>query len=569
MNSCHPRLWVLLSLIVIASFAVRVAALAYLRTGAIENEGAEYARIAQNLRNGVGYVGIAVPGPEVNFPPLFPALIAGTSFVTHSYEWAGRLVALVMGALLPLPMFGIALRLFNRRVGFIAATLSVLHPLLVYLSFAVYSEGPYYTILLSAVYVVVWALDQYSTRLWLLVGVAFGLSYLIRAEASPIFAIAVLLGIITAKGDRTVQWKRAVFAIVAFLALALPEVIYIYKSTGKVRLEVKSAIFFYTARRVSAAQRTPGVPYDSPGGEHEVPSPEPSQDSGHWEQQWALYGIDADLKETGVAMRSFVSSVREGQMTLKDLLLFGREVFRNAPGLFRRLSSDWLGAPLLPALALLGALRRPWRGPRASSRLFVMLVAAVPFVANTIALAPGLPRYSFVLVPLLCIWAANGLFEVGLWAKASSAAAGWRLLARPVVSQCIVPGLMGLAVIISPAKAVGRLDEFSESARVEKEVGLWIGRQQSVGVRIMDTQLPLTYHAGAQFSHFPYCTAELALRYLDAAHVDYIVLRKGAVFTKYYEEWLNRGIPDRRAELLHLPSGADAKFVVYRYHRTG
>lgn len=35
-----------------------------------------------------------------------------------------------MGALLPLPVFGIASRLFNRRVGFIAAMITLLHPLL-------------------------------------------------------------------------------------------------------------------------------------------------------------------------------------------------------------------------------------------------------------------------------------------------------------------------------------------------------------------------------------------------------------------------------------------------------
>ena len=92
---------------VAASFAVRAAAWAYWQTGAIESEGAEYARIAENLRSGVGYVGLVTPGAQLNFNPLFPLLIAGTSFVTHNYELAGRVVALIMGALLPLPVFGI------------------------------------------------------------------------------------------------------------------------------------------------------------------------------------------------------------------------------------------------------------------------------------------------------------------------------------------------------------------------------------------------------------------------------------------------------------------------------
>ena len=169
-NNRPRHLWLLLALMVVASLAVRVAAWAYWQTGTIESEGAEYARIAENLRNGIGYVGLVTPGSELLFNPLFPLLIAGTSFITHNYELAGRLVALIMGALLPLPVFGIGSRLFNRRVGVIAALLTMLHPLLVYLSFTVLSEGPYTALLLLAIYLVIRALDISSTRLWVLVG---------------------------------------------------------------------------------------------------------------------------------------------------------------------------------------------------------------------------------------------------------------------------------------------------------------------------------------------------------------------------------------------------------------
>ena len=76
MNDRRLRFWVLLSLIVVASFTVRLAAIAYWRTGAIDKEGAEYARLAENLRNGVGFVGIAMPGTQLLFNPLYPLLIA-------------------------------------------------------------------------------------------------------------------------------------------------------------------------------------------------------------------------------------------------------------------------------------------------------------------------------------------------------------------------------------------------------------------------------------------------------------------------------------------------------------
>lgn len=566
------RVWLLLAIIVVASFAVRVAAWAYWQTGTIESEGSEYARLAENLRNGVGYVGLVTPGSQLNFNPLFPLLIAATSLITHNYELAGRLVALVMGALLPLPVFGIGSRLFNRRVGFIAATLTLLHPLLVQLSFSVYSEGPYSTLLLCAVYLVVRGLDDSSTKLWLLAGGAFGLSYLLRAEATALFVIAVLFALVATEGTRKVRCMRALGAIAVYLLLALPVVIFLYRSTGKVMLEGKSKIFFYTGKRMLAAEKHPGVDYQSPGGEHEVPSPAPNVESGYqWWEKWALYGIDSNLKGMGFPMRPHAEVIRESQITIKDLVvLLGKGVRQNAPMLFQRLSSDWLGAPLLPALALLGAFRRPWRGPQASSRLFVMSVGVAPVLATFFALWSE-TRYYFILVPLLCIWAANGLVEVGSWISASSAAAGWTVVARPAVSRCIVPGFVGLAMVVSPAKGVRKQYVFSDSDvsnRIDKEVGWWIGRQQDHPVKIMDLSLPLTYHAGAQFTYFPYCTDDLALRYLDAAQVDYVVLRRHEKFTRYYDEWLAHGIPDHRAELLQLPSAAAAdKFVIYRWHR--
>ncbi|HEV2732026.1 MAG TPA: glycosyltransferase family 39 protein [Terriglobales bacterium] len=571
MSERNRRVGVSLILLVVVSFAVRIAAWAYCGTGAIESEGAEYARLAENLRSGVGYVGIVVPCPQLNFNPLFSLLIAGTSFVTHNYEWAGRLVALIMGALLPLPVFGIACRLFNPRVGFIAAILTVLHPVLVNLSFTIFSEGPYATLFLSSVHLVIVALRRPSLRLWLLVGASFGLTWLLRGEASAAFMIAVLFVGLAAQADLMARCKGVLAAIAVFVLVALPEVIFIYKSTGKLRLEGKSTIFFYTGKRILAAERNPEVDYESSGGQHEIPSSAPNVVSWQrWEEKWAFYGIDSHLKGMGFPMRRQPEVVRETQIKLKDLFtLIERGVRQNTQVLFLRLSSDWLGAPFLPALALLGAFRRPWRQPQATSRLFVLVVGAAPLFATFFALWSE-ARYYFIFVPLLSIWAANGLFEIGLWTKSSSAAAGWQFLARPALSQVIIPGLIAVAMIMLPAKKVRRLESFEEGApstRIEKEVGMWIGRQQDHSVRIMDLSIPLAYHAGAQFAYFPYCTDDLALRYLDAVEVDYVVLRHGEQFTKYYEDWLTHGIPDHRAELLHLSIPGSDKFVVYRWHR--
>jgi len=245
-----------LGLIVVGALAIRVAAaLTWWRPGAIGQEGAEYARIAENLRNGLGYVGIGTPGTELIMPPLFPLLISLSSMFTGDYEWAGRLVAIVLGAALPLPVYGIASRLFDRPAAITAALIAACHPLFIGLSISVLSEGPYATLLLSAVYAVLRALDDRSTtKDWCLVGATFGLAYLTRQEAVAPLLIAVFFALVATPGTRVLKCKRGMAALVAFFVLASPQIAILYRATGHLRLEGKSAINFAIGSRMLAGQ---------------------------------------------------------------------------------------------------------------------------------------------------------------------------------------------------------------------------------------------------------------------------------------------------------------------------
>jgi 4-amino-4-deoxy-L-arabinose transferase-like glycosyltransferase len=564
-----PRWFWTLGLLAVASFAVRVAALKYWGTGTISADGVEYASIAENLRKGIGYVSIMTPGRELNLPPLFPLLIAVASFVTSSYSNAGRLVSFVFGTLLPLPVFGIALRLFNRRTAWVAAALTILHPLLVNLSFTVWSEGPYMTLLLTAVYLVLRALERSTTWIWALSGLIFGLAYLIRPEAVATMLLAVVFGLAATEGSLAIRGKRVIVALAVFAALVAPEVVYLYRSTGAVRLEAKSAILYYLSSRVFAAQASIEGNHTSTDAYDQMSSLPDEESWEPWPVKWASNAINANLEPTGVWMRPNADVVRETRPNPKLLAQIVRTAVRqNAPQFLEALSSKWLGAPFLPALALLGAVWRPWRQPLASSYLFVTLVPALAIVA-TFSNIFHYPRFYFVLVPFLLIWAANGLVQVGQWAKTSTAAArGWL---NPAAAAWIVPGLLALGAIIYPVRAVRGLYEFfsdSSYTLIDKQVGMWIRQQQDGPVRIMDLQLNIAFAADEQFANFPYCSSDLALRFLDSAKVDYVVLRPHEKFTRYYQDWAANGIPDPRAKLVYMSSGATTdKILVYRWNR--
>jgi len=543
------------ALIVAVSLAVRVAAFIHWGAGAIESEGAEYARIAENLRHGLGYVGIVTPGPELMFPPLYPLLIAAFSFLTRDYLWAGRLVSLLFGALLPLPAYGIASRLFNRRVGLIAAALFVFHPLFISLSYSVLTEGPYATLLLSAVYLVLCALDRPTLPIWSFVGAAFGVAYLLRPEAVAPLTIAVFLAPVATDGSLFTRGKRAAVAILAFLVLASPEVIFLYKNTGHLRLEAKSAVTSPLAVLILNKEAGRG------------PAGMPALDYNE-AIKWGSAAVDADMRRIGIWLRPEVDVARD-PISARDLARIVRAAIRqNTPLFLQALSSRWLGAPFLPALALLGAFRRPWRRSTAAKHFYFALVPATAILASFVVLWI-FTRYYFAIVPFLLIYAANGLAAIASWTKASFAT--WQRTGASGLVPWIVPSVLGVVLLIYPAKDIRALYEFREGSsanQVVRDAGLWIKAQQKAPVTIMDRATPLAFHADAQFVYFPYCSGDLALRFLDDAKVDYVVLRRNENFTPYYNEWLAKGIPDRRAELVYVSSGEDpGQILIFRWHR--
>jgi len=543
-----PKSIVWVTIIVLVGLAIRIMAIAHWGTGAIESEGTEYARIAQNLRSGIGYVGLTSPGLELVFPPLYPFLIAVASFLTPDYEWAGRIVSLTFQTLLPLPVFGIASLLYGRRTGFAAAILIILSPLLVNLSFMVLSEAIYLPLILTATYLVLLALNSSSTRHYCVLGLVFGLAYLTRQEAVASLLIALFLTVCLGKGSTTARCKRAAAALALFSAVALPEVVYLYHATGQIRLEAKSPIFFMEQVRSAIARQN-----------HEaIP------------EEWAEHAIDADLQRTGTKNRPEADVIRDttvhSSQATRNLKMGMRQ---NIPIFLAQLDSRWLGGPFLPALAFLGAVRRPWRRRLFAGHLFVVLVPLAA-VAATFSFSGWTDnRYYFLLIPFLSIWAASGLVALGAWAKASAMQVGWPRFA-PEFMQWAAPGVIVLLLALYPISGVRSLYDLQQDSRrtqYVKQMGSWIREQGNHPATIMDLSTPLAFYAGANWVHFPYCDGSLALRFLDAAKVDYVVLRQSEKYTPYYQDWVTHGIPDPRAEPIYQRTDSEGtRITLVRWH---
>jgi hypothetical protein len=82
----------------------------------------------------------------------------------------------------------------------------------------------------------------------------------------------------------------------------------------------------------------------------------------------------------------------------------------------------------------------------------------------------------------------------------------------------------------------------------------------------MDGTPAIGFYAGASDWPLPYCNGETALRYIEKKNPDFIVLQSAnAGVFPYVRDWLEKGIPDKRAQLVFQATAPDGGIAqVYR-----
>ena len=536
-----------LLLVLLLAFALRLLSATFLM-GSIDYEGAEYARIAENLLNGNGYVGIALPGKELMFPPLFPLLIAAVSLLTHQSEVAGRLISVTMGTLLVLPVYFITVHLYNRKVANVAAVLTACHPLLLGFASTVYSETTYLTLVLSGAYWSLRCLSLQTARAFLFAGVFFGLAYLTRPEAAiyPFLTIFLLVAgsfVINRRQTSQVALRSCVL-LAAFVLLATPYVVWLSTETGQFRWEGKTPI----GLSLSMA--------------HII-----GMNSGA-----AAWGISADLEESGVSNRSNLSVITAAQFGFRDII---RVLVFNAPHSLHRIITTVSGAvafgsPVLFALAILGLFKEPWSHESIFSQSYlVIVILGVPTLSlMSVYVIYINARYFVLFLPVMIIWAANGIVLLSRWAGATMRLAGSgapnsRKVGIGVGFTC---GAMLLLISLFGIGHVFDLIAFDYDSRPVKQAGKWLNALMPGPKTVMDASTILAFEAGASFVVFPYTDASSALKYIEKKRVNFVVFRDDMFSTApYFKDWLDNGIPNRRAQLIYSDQTQRGRILIYKW----
>jgi 4-amino-4-deoxy-L-arabinose transferase-like glycosyltransferase len=517
-----------LSAIVLVGLCARVLAVMSF-TGAIDPEGSEYARIAENLTAGHGYVGIATPGTQLIFPPLFPFMIAAGSQVTGQAELAGRLISVLMGTLLVAVVFFIALNLYDRTTAYVAAWLIAIHPYLIGFSSTVYVEATYMTLALAGVYWSLRALRGFARAAFVLAGLFFGLAYLTRPEAAlyPLLALIVTWThvFLTDRGAfRRVVW-RSLWQPAVFLVLAAPYVLWLHGQTGQWRLEAKTPQNYAASLEVLRGA----------------------------EVEEAEFGVDSDLTERGVRIVSNLSVLQAADFDARDLVNYLRGKAKHVVKYHLEVMKfTGFGSPPLLFFAMYGLFRRPWRRELAAKQILLLSVLGVSSAALFFAYFLT-DRFLLIFVPILVVWAARGIVELAHWVVSTLR------LRRGGVSRSarIELGLVLSLAMVIPLVAVPGMFHLQRQGRLGlplRTAGEWLKAHAPGPRTVMDGPTLLAFHAGATFVPLPYSDSDVAIRYLDKRKVNFLVLSDYGRETSprpYLQAWMDHGVPSARARLIY------------------
>ncbi|MBC7263145.1 MAG: glycosyltransferase family 39 protein [Chloroflexi bacterium] len=524
--------------IILVSFVLRLLLLRVDRI--VRWDEPDYLLMGINLFSGRGLTVGQVP--ELHYAPLFPIVTGTLGLVLGDAKRASDLCYLIFGTLLPLCTYLVARRTSGTTAALITAALVGVFPPLSagVLFWGTMIEPMYVVLLLTALYAWFRALDTNLARWHLGAGVLLGLAYLTKPEA--LLHMAFLWAIVTLYrlATRTMRDRRTItnlaLAALAFIMVISPYIAYLYRYTGRVLLSGKLGVTYAAGL---------GVVIGDP----------------------VLYDRElARLDEAGEHIIWF--SPDRFKYSLLDYIrqdprLFLYRTWHNFNALEQSLFSHQAFPFYLLGLVALAWFARKWDQRRVWS-MAMLLAFCLP-------LASFLPfhielRYFAPLFPVLLLWVAEGITELGHWWRETVSnlmghephpawlALGTRL---PAFALC------ALFLALQPFVVANGLADMNPAPR---EAGLWLKANTPPETLLMtrDTQVP--FYAERPWipsANEPY---ERLIHYARKNRVQYWVVdeREVTVIRPQLSFLADTTNPPPELEFVRKFSGGKWAVIVYR-----
>lgn len=181
--------WLTIAIILLLALVLR--AVRPLVVDRITKDGPLYVYMVQDINNGDLNKAF---DRNTRMPPLYLFMMLGLHKMGIPIETAGRLISIIAGALLIIPVYLIAEMVFNSRMGAMGAFLIAVNPDLIRSSAKIMRDSLFLLLLFAAVYFIMKAIksDKWNFHFWVFAGVSASLGAAVRTETIEILGIAIL-----------------------------------------------------------------------------------------------------------------------------------------------------------------------------------------------------------------------------------------------------------------------------------------------------------------------------------------------------------------------------------------
>jgi 4-amino-4-deoxy-L-arabinose transferase-like glycosyltransferase len=546
----RDRIW--LWAVVLVALGLRVA-LALLPR-AIRWDEPDYLWLGKSLLTGGGYTIVGVP--ELHYTPLLPILSGAIYVLTGDPELGTSAWYVLLGALVILPVYDLARRIYGRPVARLAAILVALFPGLssAVLYWGTMTEPLFVFWIYCALWAVIVALDERKLWAYAAAGASVGLAYLSRPEGIVwALALGIFLLLVWIRRRRLWRWRtlaQAAVYMALLIVLAAPYAAYMHAHTGKWMATGKLSITYDIGEAV--LDRDP-VLYDK---------------------------VTASLDP--VSGEILWWSNKRFERSMLDILAQDPQAFLTRIGQnLQRLVASFFAPNIVPFFLMgpiiLGWLKQPWnhRRLRNEGLLWFGAMPVLSFLPFHIEV-----RFFSPAMPALFIWVAAGLWAMGAWF--AETVAHWRGERRkekgdaaraeagtpsPAVQTVAVSALMALLLAYMGWMHWRTIDAgMRDLSYAHKTAGLWLKENSPADASIMSRDLAVSLYAERKFVVSP-----------RADYTDYMAYarRKGATYLLVDERELRTLRPhlsfllddaNPPPELEPVYSGADdrGRTIVYR-----
>lgn len=441
----------------------------------IETDGYGYVRLAQFF-SGADRVQADKEMLLRHFPPGYAFGISFAHHLIKDWEMAGRSVSIFCGSLLCVFIFFLARDLYGQKVAILASLLVAIDPILITASMPVLTEMFFSLLLIGSVGVSLYLFRRPNLPFFFVSGMLWGFCYLIKSEAMgylPIVIFSILSGFFFM--NETGIKQKILFAVMLVFGFSL----------------VYLAYLFYCYREIGGFNFAPNM-------------------------QNALLLLaqhkgKISYEEMALSLNRDDDPIRS--VSLFNLLkVYGRNLY------YRTQMEILPRVVLLPlwVFIVLGLFRSSWDKLRLKKDPFVLLFILFPVFFYPLFLVHE--RRFVPILPLVMVFAANGICEFEHWCKESFGHNKIGLFAAfLLVMLSVAPRLGGL---VRPA------DPFVNNPVEYKEVGRWMKDQLPAGMKIMSRDPALAYYAKAQWEILPYATLSEMIAFAKKKQVDYIVFER-------------------------------------------